>query len=155
MRQIWLQYIIIMEAWLASFLMIPISLVYSFCRMNTSIRNVQVSNIHQCMHWTILLLNILCPVHTYCLTVLEVFCSDIDHNDHYCPACSPDLYSIEQLLDQLGRAVRNRVTKPTTLQDLRQIVVDEWNATSGSYPAWGGDARLLLLVRLFYPLLIW
>ena len=31
------------------------------------------------------LLNLLCPVHTYRLTILKVlfFCSDIDHNDHY------------------------------------------------------------------------
>ena len=30
------------------------------------------------------LLNLLCPVHTYRLTILRSFvCSDIDHNDHY------------------------------------------------------------------------
>ena len=30
------------------------------------------------------LLNLLCPVHTYRLTILSVFfCSDIDHNDNY------------------------------------------------------------------------
>ena len=61
---------IIMEAWLSSFPMIP---------MNTSFRNgvggpfCKVPNIHQCRHWTILLgvlLNLLCPVHTYRLTVL-------------------------------------------------------------------------------------
>ena len=121
------------------------------------------------------LLNLLCPVHTYHLTILKVFfCSDIDHNDHYyndpysdmprlslvgikpvslgkyrqdiykkvdgrvCvwsrpgerfawPACSPGLNPIGQLWDQLGRAVRIRVTI-ATMQDLRQIVVDEWNA---------------------------
>ena len=28
-------------------------------------------------------------------------------------------------LDQLGQAVRSRITNPTTLQDLRQNVVDE------------------------------
>ena len=35
----------------------------------------KVPNIHQCMHWTIflsVLLNLLCPVHTYRLTILKV-----------------------------------------------------------------------------------
>ena len=46
------------------------------------------------------------------------------------PACSPGLNPIGQLWDQLGRAVRTRVTITTiaTMQDLRQIVVDLWNA---------------------------
>lgn len=44
------------------------------------------------------------------------------------PANSPDLNPIEQLWDQLGRAVRTRVTNETTLADLRQILVEEWNA---------------------------
>ena len=43
------------------------------------------------------------------------------------PACSPDLNPIEQLWDQLGRAVRTRPTI-ATMHDLRQIVVEEWNA---------------------------
>ena len=138
------------------------------------------------------LLNLLCPVHTYRLTILKVsfFCSDIDHNDNYyyhdpysdmprlslvdkarvigrvyekvdgrvrvwsrpgerfaCPACSPGLNPIGQLWDQLGRAVRTRVTI-ATMQDLRQIVEDEWNGIpqqfSGSYSVWGGGTRLLL-----------
>ena len=42
------------------------------------------------------------------------------------PACSPDLNPIGQLWDQLRRAVRTRVTI-ATMQDLLQIVVDEWN----------------------------
>ena len=29
------------------------------------------------------LLNLMCPVHTYRLTILIFLCSDIDHNDHY------------------------------------------------------------------------
>ena len=43
------------------------------------------------------------------------------------PACSPGLNPIGQLWDQLGRAVRTRVTI-ATMQDIRQIVEDEWNA---------------------------
>ena len=51
---------IIMEAWLSSFPMIPISLVYSFSGMNDSFMNgVGVPS------------------------VPSFFCSDIDHNDHY------------------------------------------------------------------------
>ena len=44
------------------------------------------------------------------------------------PSCSPDLNPIEHLWDLLGRAVRNRVNNATTVQELRQIVVDEWDA---------------------------
>uniref|UniRef100_A0A667ZNY4 Transposase Tc1-like domain-containing protein n=1 Tax=Myripristis murdjan TaxID=586833 RepID=A0A667ZNY4_9TELE len=44
------------------------------------------------------------------------------------PASSPDLNPIERLWDQLGRAVRARVTNTTTLADLRQMLVEEWDA---------------------------
>ncbi len=44
------------------------------------------------------------------------------------PANSPDLNPIEHLWDQLGRAVRTRVTDQTTLAGLRQILIEEWNA---------------------------
>ena len=44
------------------------------------------------------------------------------------PASSPDLNPIEHLWDQLGRAVHARVTNTTTLADLRQILVEEWDA---------------------------
>ena len=44
------------------------------------------------------------------------------------PASSPDLNPIEKLWDQLGRAVRARVTNTTTLADLRQMLVEEWDA---------------------------
>ena len=44
------------------------------------------------------------------------------------PASSPDLNPIEHLWDQLGRAVRARVTNTTTLADLRQMLVEEWDA---------------------------
>ena len=78
---------IIMNAWLSSFPMIPITLVYSVSGLNDSFMNgvgpfCKVPNIHHCRHWTILLcvlLNLLCPVHTYRLTIFKVFfCSDID-----------------------------------------------------------------------------
>ena len=44
------------------------------------------------------------------------------------PAVSPDLNPIEHLWDQLGRAVHARVTNRTTLADLRQILIEEWDA---------------------------
>ena len=44
------------------------------------------------------------------------------------PAMSPDLNPIEYLWDQLGRAVCARVTNATMLADLRQILVEEWDA---------------------------
>uniref|UniRef100_A0A8C4ED23 Tc1-like transposase DDE domain-containing protein n=1 Tax=Dicentrarchus labrax TaxID=13489 RepID=A0A8C4ED23_DICLA len=44
------------------------------------------------------------------------------------PASSPDLNPIEHLWDQLRRAVRARVTNTTTLADLRQMLVEEWDA---------------------------
>ena len=44
------------------------------------------------------------------------------------PANSTDLSPIEQLWDQLGCAVRARVTNTTTLADLRRMLVQEWDA---------------------------
>ncbi|CAH1256352.1 BCAN [Branchiostoma lanceolatum] len=44
------------------------------------------------------------------------------------PSKSPDLNPIEHLWDQLGRAVRARVTERTTLADLGRLLVEEWNA---------------------------
>ena len=44
------------------------------------------------------------------------------------PALSPDLNPIEHLWDQLGRAVRCRVTNRTTLADLQHILIKEWDA---------------------------
>uniref|UniRef100_A0A8C5CQC8 Uncharacterized protein n=1 Tax=Gadus morhua TaxID=8049 RepID=A0A8C5CQC8_GADMO len=41
---------------------------------------------------------------------------------------SPDLNPIEHLWDQLGRAVHARVINTTTLADLRQMLVEEWDA---------------------------
>lgn len=43
------------------------------------------------------------------------------------PACSPDLNPIENLWDQLGRAVRHRLNAHSTLADLRRFLVEEWN----------------------------
>uniref|UniRef100_A0A3Q3MJW9 Tc1-like transposase DDE domain-containing protein n=1 Tax=Labrus bergylta TaxID=56723 RepID=A0A3Q3MJW9_9LABR len=43
-------------------------------------------------------------------------------------ACCPDLNPIEYLWDQLGCAVHTRVTNTTTLADLRQMLVEEWDA---------------------------
>ena len=44
------------------------------------------------------------------------------------PACSPDLNPIELLWDQLGRAVHGRIEAKTTLAQLRNFLVEEWNA---------------------------
>jgi len=43
-------------------------------------------------------------------------------------AKSPDLNPIKNLWDQLGRAVHVGVTNTTTLADLQQLLVEEWNA---------------------------
>ncbi len=43
------------------------------------------------------------------------------------PAVSPDLTPIENLWDQLRRAARKRLTSETTLAQLRQILIQEWN----------------------------
>ena len=44
------------------------------------------------------------------------------------PAVSPDLNPIQHLWDQLGRAVRLRVSNRTTLADLQHILIEEWDA---------------------------
>ena len=44
------------------------------------------------------------------------------------PASSPDLNPTEQLWDQLGHVVHARVKITTTLADLRQMLVEEWDA---------------------------
>ncbi|KAJ8727758.1 hypothetical protein PYW07_001877 [Mythimna separata] len=43
------------------------------------------------------------------------------------PARSPDLNPIEHLWDELKRRVRARDPAPTTLQDLQDAVVAEWD----------------------------
>lgn len=43
------------------------------------------------------------------------------------PARSPDLNPIEHAWDELGRRVRNRRHQPSTLAQLRQALVEEWN----------------------------
>ena len=69
---------IIMEAWLSSFPMIQISLVYSVSGMNESFMNgVGVPSV-KCQisisagigqYYSSVLLNLLCPVHTYRLAI--------------------------------------------------------------------------------------
>uniref|UniRef100_A0A3Q0SEY6 Tc1-like transposase DDE domain-containing protein n=1 Tax=Amphilophus citrinellus TaxID=61819 RepID=A0A3Q0SEY6_AMPCI len=44
------------------------------------------------------------------------------------PACGPDLNPTEDFWDQLGCAVRARGTNTTTLANLRQMLVEEWDA---------------------------
>lgn len=44
------------------------------------------------------------------------------------PAYSPDLNPIEGLWDQLGRAVTSRTNVSTSLEDLKDILLQEWNA---------------------------
>ena len=78
---------IIMDAWLSSFPMIPILLVYSFSGMNDSFMNVvgvpfcKVPNIH---HWTA---QSSVPSSHLSSQNFKVFffCSEIDHNDHLLP----------------------------------------------------------------------
>ena len=43
------------------------------------------------------------------------------------PACSPDLNPIEHVWDQLGKAVRARITPQHTLMHLRRFLQDEWD----------------------------
>ena len=43
------------------------------------------------------------------------------------PACSPDMNPIEYAWDRLNRAVYGRLDSPTTLSDIRQIAVEEWD----------------------------
>ena len=43
------------------------------------------------------------------------------------PAFSPDLSPIEHVWDALGRAIRQRPRPPSTLPELRQVLVEEWH----------------------------
>lgn len=71
------------------------------------------------------------------------------------PASSPDLNPNEHLaVSSWACAVCARVTKTTTtLADLRQMLLEEWNAShSGVRPAWGGGDKLLWLRMVFHSL---
>ena len=58
-------------------------------------------------------------------------CQDFLNQNHIrvlpWPALSPDLSPIEHLWDELGRRVHHRQNPPETLQELRDVLVDEWN----------------------------
>uniref|UniRef100_A0A3Q0R994 Tc1-like transposase DDE domain-containing protein n=1 Tax=Amphilophus citrinellus TaxID=61819 RepID=A0A3Q0R994_AMPCI len=81
-------------------------------------------------------LEILQPVAISCLSSLGL--NSILQHDNAHPhkevermellVCSPDLIPPEHLWDQLGRAVHARLINTTTLADLRQMVVEEWDA---------------------------
>ena len=65
-------------------------------------------------------------------------------------ASCPDINPTEHLWDQLGCVVRARETNTTTLSNLQQMVVEEWDTIQqqwqpGWCPAWGGGAGLLWL----------
>jgi hypothetical protein len=49
------------------------------------------------------------------------------------PALSPDLSPIEYIWDELGRRVRHRQNQPETLQELRDVLVHEWNNIPHSF----------------------
>ena len=86
---------LITEAWLSSFHMIPIALVYSFSGINDSFMNglgvpsvkCQISISAYIGQYYSVYCSIFCAQLTsymYRLTILKVFFgSDIDHNDHY------------------------------------------------------------------------
>ena len=152
---------LITEAWLSSFPMIPISLVYSFNGMNDSFMNGGIGgqyipqynisvDIGQCYSVYCLIfcaqfipivsqfknLSLVAVVDKvrvigkiqagYTKRLMVQFVSGADHaGERFAwPACSAGLNPIGQLWDHLGRAVRTRAT----MEDIRQIVVDEWNA---------------------------
>jgi hypothetical protein len=58
-------------------------------------------------------------------------CQDFLNQNHIrvlpSPALSPDLSPIEHLWDELGRRVRHRQNPPETLQELRDVLVHQWN----------------------------
>lgn len=59
--------------------------------------------------------------------VLDFF-DEVDINRIDWPANSPDLNPIEHLWDNLGRKVKNHVPAPQSLQELRRVINNEWNA---------------------------
>ena len=59
--------------------------------------------------------------------VVTNFLEEQDVNVLRQPALSPDLNPIEHLWDQLGRAIRQRDNQPSTLRELGQALLEEWN----------------------------
>ena len=43
------------------------------------------------------------------------------------PALSPDLNPIEHMWDTLGREVNNRPHQPRTVQEMREVLLEEWD----------------------------
>lgn len=49
------------------------------------------------------------------------------------PALSPDLNPIEHVWDALGRKIRCRVPRPANLQQLSDVLIEEWNQIDQAY----------------------
>ena len=59
--------------------------------------------------------------------VMMQYLDEVGVNRIEWPARSPDLNPIEHIWDRLGRLVRNRIHVPSSLQELRVALQEEWN----------------------------